>query len=98
MPNTVSCPRCFRNVPWTDEGWNAAAQCCTDCAPRSTSSNEALPASGVRRGGIGVRVTGLDVPFGDLVLFMLELVLASIPAGLFLAALYFILAVLLGWI
>lgn len=83
MTATVACPRCFRSVRLTEADWNAAEQCCTRCEPRSEGNLGGAPPHHPRRGGIGVRVTGLDVPFGNLVWFMAKLTFASIPAGLF---------------
>jgi hypothetical protein len=96
MPDTVTCPRCFRNVPWDPEHWNAPEQSCTRCAAQLSAPVRDPAAHGPRSSGnIDVRLTGLDVPFGDLVLFMIRMTFASIPAGLLLLLAYFVVIVLL---
>lgn len=32
MPDTVTCPRCSRTVPWTDQEWDSLLNCCRQCA------------------------------------------------------------------
>ena len=42
-------------------------------------------------------LAGLDVPFWDLVWFMVKLALASIPAIIILSFIFFLIAMLFGW-
>jgi len=42
-------------------------------------------------------LAGLDVPFWDLVWFMVKLTLASIPAIFILSFIFFLIAMLFGW-
>ena len=42
-------------------------------------------------------LAGLDVPFWDLVWFMVKLALASIPAIIILSFIFFLIATLFGW-
>jgi len=42
-------------------------------------------------------LAGLDVPFWDLVWFMVKLALASIPAIFILSFIFFLIATLFGW-
>ena len=42
-------------------------------------------------------LAGLDVPFWDLVWFMVKLALASIPAIFILSFIFFLIAMLFGW-
>ena len=100
MPDTVACPRCFRTVPLTDLDWNTAEHCCTRCEPLQYGVRNDARTDLPRRGGIGVRITGLDIPFGDLVWFMVKATFAAIPAGMLvgilLGILYLLLRSLLG--
>lgn len=75
MSGTVICPRCSRTVPWTAQEWNGAEQCCTQCAATAVEP-------GLRhRGGVEVKVTGLDVPFGDVLVLVFKVSMASLAIG-----------------
>lgn len=46
--------------------------------------------------GHGVKIVGVSIPFGDLVTLMIKVAIASIPAGIIIGILWFVLTVILG--
>jgi hypothetical protein len=91
---TIDCFVCGRQVAWTETSWDAERGCCRECAKAGRSrSDDALTAEEIvarkvnqatssRVEAAEVRVTGIDIPFSDLVAFMVKLAFASIPAGM----------------
>jgi len=67
---TIRCGGCGRDVPWTAEKWDSAQQRCRDCTGSQLTSHatpqEIASSPAPHRGGIAVRITGVDIPFGDL--------------------------------
>lgn len=44
----------------------------------------------------GTRITGIDIPFGHLVVFLIKLAFAAIPATIIIAVIWAVLGMLLG--
>lgn len=44
----------------------------------------------------GTRITGIDIPFGQLVVFLIKLAFAAIPATIIIAVIWSVLGMVLG--
>ena len=91
MPDTVTCPRCSRTVPWTAEEWNGAEECCAQCV----SDSRVKSALSDRAAGTGMRLTGVSVPFGDVLVLVFKVAFASLLVGALFGAVYFLVKLVL---
>jgi hypothetical protein len=82
---TVKCPKCGRDVPFTNEAWDASMQKCREC-----SGVPAYPVT-VSQAPTPVKVVSLDIPMGDLFVLWLKLLAISVSVAIPIWAVLFLL-------
>lgn len=87
----VACKECGNAV---DENAPTCPHCGTPWPGRRAAASHASAAP-ARQGG-GVVITGVDIPFGDLVVLIIKVMFASIPAYLILFVIFSIIGVVFG--
>jgi len=89
----VACKECGNAV---DENAPTCPQCGTPWPGRRAAASYAT--AGPARQGGGVVITGVDIPFGDLVTLIIKVILASIPAYIILMIIMLIIMAIFGGI
>jgi hypothetical protein len=67
---TVTCRKCGKDVPFTNEAWDASVQRCRQCSGVAATSAK-VPAP------LAMKIVGLDIPIGDLLVLWLKLIVIS---------------------
>ncbi len=92
----VRCPSCRRLIP-ADLFGSEHESVCPHCNVRVAATPQSVGAVAPSRAPAlqHVVLTGIDIPFLDLAGFLVKLSLAAIPAGIIIAALWFLAAAVL---
>ena len=86
----VECPKCAKT--FTVTAGNVGAE----SAERARAAKPAPAARPAKPAPQDVRITGISIPFLDMVLLLVEIALAAIPAALVLAGICYMVVAILG--